>query len=119
MRFVVDESTDARLAAHLTRLGHDVTLIAQNYRPGLPDHEVLAIAHQEERILITDDRDFGELVFRHQQAHAGVIYFRLNTTVLDVRIARLDEVLRYHLDAPDQFLVVTDRSIRVRRPKPL
>ena len=43
MRFVVDESADARLAAHLTQLGHDVTLIAQNYRPGLPDHEVLAM----------------------------------------------------------------------------
>ncbi len=118
MRFVVDESADARLAAHLTKLGHDVTLIAQNYRPGLPDHEVLAIAHREERILITDDRDFGELVFRHRSPHAGVIYFRLSTTVLDVRIARLEEVLTHHPDDVDQFLVVTDRSMRVRRPQP-
>ena len=117
MRFVVDESADARLAMHLRRLGHDATLVAQDYRPGLPDQEVLAIAHREGRILITDDRDFGELVFRHRQAHAGVIYFRLSTTVLAVRSARLDAVLTHHPHELDQFLVVTDRSVRVRHPK--
>jgi predicted nuclease of predicted toxin-antitoxin system len=89
MRFVVDESADARVAVDLRRRGHDVKLIAQDYRPGLPDPDVLAIARREERILITDDRDFGELVFRHQHAHAGVIYFRLSSTVLELRIARL------------------------------
>src|SRR5438128_1671619 len=114
MRFVIDESADARLAAHLTRLGHDVTLIARNYRPGLPDQEVLAIARREERILITDDRDFGELIFRQQHPHAGVIYFRLSTTLLEIRIARLDLLLTSHLEQLDQFLVVTDRNVRVR-----
>lgn len=108
MRFVVDESADARLAVHLTQLGHDVTLIAQGYRPGLPDTEVLAIAYREERILITDDRDFGKLVFRYQDPHASVIYFRLSTTLLDVRIARIDVVLTDYLNELNQFLVVTD-----------
>ena len=114
MRFLIDESADARLASHLTQLGHDVTLIARDHRPGLSDRDVLSIAHQEERVLITDDRDFGELVFRERRPHAGVIYFRLSTTLLSVRIARLAETLAKFPNELDQFLVVTERSMRAR-----
>jgi predicted nuclease of predicted toxin-antitoxin system len=64
MRFLIDESADARLAAYLTSLRHDVKLVARGYAPGIPDERVLTFAHTEQRILITDDRDFGELVFR-------------------------------------------------------
>ena len=63
MRFLLDQSSDARLIPHLRSLGHEATRIARDYPAGLPDSEVLAVAHREERILITDDRDFGELVF--------------------------------------------------------
>lgn len=63
MKFLVDESADARLIVRLRALGHDVTSVARDHRRGLPDHHVLSIAHAEGRILITDDRDFGELVF--------------------------------------------------------
>jgi len=80
----------------------------------LNDAEVLAIAHREQRVLITDDRDFGELVFRHRQPHAGVIYFRLSHTGLALRVARLEHVLEHFSDQLDQFLVVTDNDVRVR-----
>ncbi len=113
MRFLLDESADARLAAHLEARGHDAQFVALHHRPGLPDPEVLAIAHREGRILITDDRDFGELVFRHRQPHAGVIYFRLETTKLAARTARLDDVLTTHRDQLDRFLVVTELTVRV------
>jgi predicted nuclease of predicted toxin-antitoxin system len=73
MRFLLDESADARLASHLTSLGHDATTVAGHYTPGLRDEEVLAIASGEHRILITSDRDFGELVFRLHHSHSGVI----------------------------------------------
>lgn len=115
MRFLIDESADARLAAHLSTLGHDAALVAQSHRPGLPDAEVLAIARAQGRILITDDRDFGELVFRQRQGHAGVIFFRLSTTVLFTRIERLSQVLTDYADRLDQFLVVTESRVRVRR----
>ncbi len=115
MRFLIDESADARLAAHLRSLGHDAQLVAISHGTGLPDPEVLAIAQAEQRVLITDDRDFGELVFRQRQPHAGVIYLRLSTTLLASRIARLDYVLGHYSDQLDQFLVVTDQRVRVRR----
>jgi predicted nuclease of predicted toxin-antitoxin system len=80
----------------------------------LDDADVLAIAHHEQRILITDDRDFGELVFRHRQPRAGVLYVRLSTTRLDARVARLEYALRHHGDELDQFLVVSDLDVRIR-----
>lgn len=115
MKFLVDESSDSRLAAYLTRLAHDAKTVAGDYATALDDREVLAIAHREGRILITNDRDFGELVFRLQQPHAGVIFFRLTTTRLPVKIERLTYVLTHYADQLDQFLVVTERAVRIRR----
>ncbi len=117
MRFLLDESADARLAAHLRSRGHDVTVIAQDYPHALADPDVLAIAHREGRILITNDRDFGELVVRGRRPHAGVILFRLTAIDLPSKIERLTEVLDRHAEQLDQFLVVSDERIRVRPPE--
>lgn len=114
MRFLIDESADARLASHLTAQGHDAISVARSHRPGLSDQEVLAIAHDEDRILITDDRDFGDLVFHQRQPHSGIIYLRLPTTLLVMKLARLDYVLRHYRDRLDEFLVVTQERVRVR-----
>jgi len=85
-------------------------------RPGLPDDEVLAIANSEGRVLITDDRDFGELVFRYRQPHAGVIYFRLQDTLIATRLARLAAVLDRYPQELSDFVVVTNQRMRARRP---
>ena len=76
---------------------------------------MLAIALREQRVLITNDRDFGELVFVQHQPHAGVIYFRLTTTRLSAYVTRMNEVLAHYSDQLDAFLVVTDRTVRVRK----
>ncbi len=62
MRFMVDESADSRLIPYLTDLGHDAIFVAYSYGQGIPD-DVHATAYAEGRILITHDRDFGDLVF--------------------------------------------------------
>ena len=77
MKFLFDQSADFRLIPHLRERGHDVAAVSRHYPPGLADEDVLAIARAERRILIAADRDFGELIFRQQFAHAGVIFFRL------------------------------------------
>ena len=115
MRFLLDQSADARLVPWLTKRGHDAVRIGRDYPPGLPDEEVLAIATRERRILITDDRDFGELVFRHRQPHAGVIYLRLASYSFALTTARLNDVLTTHASQLDRFLVVTPASVRERR----
>jgi predicted nuclease of predicted toxin-antitoxin system len=114
MKFLLDQSTDARLIIHLKHLGHDVTRIGSHYPSGLSDQDVLALAKQKKRILITDDRDFGELVFRLKLPHAGVIFLRLGTYApLDLKIARLSFVLTQYSTKLDQFLVVTKDTVRV------
>lgn len=114
MRFLLDESADARLGPYLVARGHEVIQVAKDYPAGLPDTEVLALAHRQQRILIANDRDFGELVFKHRQSHTGVILFRLgNYAPLVTKIARLDYVLTHYHRQLDQFLVVTPTNVRV------
>ena len=116
MRFLLDQSADGCVVAYLPSLGHDVTRIARDHPPGLPDPEVLDIAYRERRILITHDRHFGGLVFADQQPHSGVILLRLGTPpTLDLTKARVTEVLTNHADGLDDFIVVTPDRIRVRR----
>lgn len=114
MRFLIDESSDRRVATHLRGLGHDATTVAGDHQPGLPDPEVLALAWHEGRILITDDSDFGELVFRYNRPHSGVFYFRLDTTSLAVRTDRIDYVLATYGEQLDKFFVITNERIRMR-----
>jgi predicted nuclease of predicted toxin-antitoxin system len=114
MKFLLDQSTDARLLSYLTQLGHDATQIRRIYPESTPDTDVLSLAYHQKRILITDDRDFGELVFRLQQPHAGVIFLRLGTYApLDLKIARVSFVLTNYADKLDQFLVVKKDTVRV------
>jgi predicted nuclease of predicted toxin-antitoxin system len=113
VKFLVDACSDARLAAHLRDLDHDVKRIGRDEPGNLPDRDVLTIAFNEQRILITDDRDFGDLIFKQRWPHAGMISLRLDTTLLSVRIARLDHVLALHHHQLNRFLVVGLDSVRI------
>jgi predicted nuclease of predicted toxin-antitoxin system len=93
MKFLLDQSADFRLIPHLRQLGHDVHVISRQYPSGLPDEDVLAIAREEQRILIVADRDFGELIFHQGVAHAGVIFFRLPGAPLHTKIKQLTTAL--------------------------
>jgi predicted nuclease of predicted toxin-antitoxin system len=93
MTFLFDQSTDFRLIPHLQALGHDVSAISRNYPHGLADADVLAIARDEQRILLVADRDFGELIFQQGLAHAGVIFFRLPGASLPTKIGQLNRTL--------------------------
>lgn len=115
MKFLFDQSTDFRLIAHLRSLGHDVSAVSRNYPPGLADDHVLAIARQEQRILVVADRDFGELIFHQGLAHAGVLFFRLPGAQLQTKIEHLDQALQERGDelAAGGFVVVSFGQIWV------
>jgi predicted nuclease of predicted toxin-antitoxin system len=115
MRFLLDQSAEARIGVFLNGEGHDATRVGRDHPPGLPDEEVLAIAVAENRILITNDRDFGDLIFRQHHPHTGVIYLRfpLDATAAQ-KIASLSELLVTHVHDLDKYLTVTPRGVRVR-----
>jgi predicted nuclease of predicted toxin-antitoxin system len=113
--FAGSVEADFRLIDHLRTLGHDVTAVSRNYPHGLADEDVLAIARQEQRVLVVADRDFGELIFNQGLAHAGVLFFRLPGAKLQTKIEHLDQALREHADelAAGEFVVVAPGNIRV------
>jgi predicted nuclease of predicted toxin-antitoxin system len=115
MKFLFDQSADFRLIDHLRSLGHDVTAVSRNYPHSLADEDVLAIARQEQRILVVADRDFGELIFNQGLAHAGVLFFRLPGAQLQTKIEHLDQALQEHAEelAAREFVVVAPGNIRV------
>lgn len=115
MRFLLDESADLPLADYLTTRGHDVTSVVRDHPRSIADTEVLAIARRERRVLITNDKDFGELVFRRRLMHSGVILFRLEEEPLAVKQYWLRRVLEDVAEPIGEFIVITESGIRVRR----
>jgi predicted nuclease of predicted toxin-antitoxin system len=76
MRFLVDESAGSAIAAFLRHLGHDVLAVTETM-PQADDSAILGRAVKESRIVVTNDKDFGELIFRSGAAHASVVLLRL------------------------------------------
>ncbi len=75
MLFLADESCDFAVVRALRGAGHDVLAVA-DVSPRADDEQVLELARQEQRILLTEDKDFGRLVYADQQATGGVILIR-------------------------------------------
>jgi predicted nuclease of predicted toxin-antitoxin system len=102
----------AQLAEALTALGADV--VSGAGRPGMPDEEVLGGALARDRVLITADKDFGELVFRRGQAAIGVVLIRMDITSQEI----VDGVARRIVSLDDHgrraFTVLEKDSQRVR-----
>lgn len=112
MRFLVDECTGPAVAKWLRGQGHEVISVFDEQK-GSSDDDVLAKAIAEDRILITNDKDFGEMIFRERRKHRGVIFLRLD----DERSANKIEVLRHLLESysnklPGQFVTVTESKVR-------
>lgn len=113
MRFLVDECKGPAAARWLERAGHDVRSVYDEM-PGAEDSLVIDRALREERILITNDKGFGEKVFRDGRPHRGVLLLRLEDERSQNKIAALERVLQeYGEDLSSRFAVVTKRSIRI------
>src|SRR5258708_12150075 len=78
MNFLADESCAGPVVRTLREAGHDVVAIAEVAR-GATDEQVLERALNENRVLITEDRDFGELVYARGRSSAGVILVRFHS----------------------------------------
>jgi len=78
MRFLADESCDFAVVRALRRAGFDVLCISES-TPRAEDLEVTGLALREKRILLTEDKDLGRLVYSHGQETLGVIFLRFPT----------------------------------------
>ena len=76
MTFLADEGVDRQIVERLRLDGHEVSYVAE-MTPGIMDEVVLSESRNSESVLITADKDFGELVFRQRQTSTGVLLIRL------------------------------------------
>ena len=114
MRFLLDVcASSRRMQATLARLGHDVVSALENDSQA-SDEALLALATSEERVLITEDKDFGELVFVRRLPHPCIIRF-VEMTVAE-KVSAMENLLEREEDAMRQgtIIVVTKSRVRIR-----
>lgn len=113
MNFVADESCAMPVVLALREAGHEVVSIAE-VAPGATDEQVLERALNEKRVLITEDRDFGELVYARGRSSAGVILVRFPNRVRRAKAATVIEaVSKLGLRLRDTFTVVEPGRVRM------
>lgn len=115
MRLAADEGVDACIVQALRALGHDVLYVAEE-NSGATDDRVLLLARIEDRLLLCADKDFGELVFRLGQAHAGVVLLRLAGLTQDNKKRVVTEAFTAHeREFPRAFTVLQPGIVRIRK----
>ncbi|MEI6026501.1 MAG: DUF5615 family PIN-like protein [Betaproteobacteria bacterium] len=113
MRLLFDENLSARGAREVAEAGHDVASIA-TLAPSLDDRGVLALAREAQRVLVTFDSDFGDLVFRFGvPPPIGIVYLRMHP--IDVSLVAT-WILRALEDWSDNAMVVVSQDVVRKRP---
>ena len=113
-RFLADENVAAPLVSALRKAGWDSAYVAES-RAGISDNAVLQWASNEGRILLTEDKDFGELVFRMKRNVPGVLMLRMSECAWPQRWIRLEVILQRHADRLEgAFTVVQAQTVRFR-----
>jgi predicted nuclease of predicted toxin-antitoxin system len=109
---LVDENTGVVVSRWLRSLGHEVFSIYEEAR-GTDDDTILRKAFDENWILITSDKDFGEKVYRERQPHRGIIFPRLEDERSANKVAVLQSLLESYPDQlSDNFVVATAKRVR-------
>jgi predicted nuclease of predicted toxin-antitoxin system len=96
MRFIIDECTGSRVANWLKEEGHQVFSVYDQAR-GISDDAIINKAFDENWILITNDKDFGEKVHREKRPHKGIIFLRLQDERSTNKINVLQRLLSRYL----------------------
>jgi len=115
MNLLADEGVERQIVERLREVGHTVLYIAE-MEPGIHDDVILARANASHALLVTLDKDFGELVYRQGLVHAGVILLRLGGLLPETKANLVAEVLEQHgVEMAQAFSVVAPSSVRIRK----
>lgn len=115
MMFLADEGVDKPIVDALRADGFEVAYILETH-PGSDDDSILTMAESNKLILITMDKDFGELVFRLKRIHSGIVLIRLAGYSPAEKAAIVSQLLKEHIDElPGSFTVIQPNAIRIRK----
>ena len=114
MKFLADECCDTGVVASLRADGHDVAYVLER-QAGISDEEVLQNAFVEGRILLTEGKDFGELIYRLKKPACGIILIRIDVQKRYEKWPRLEALIAKHGDRlSGHFVVVELNKYRFR-----
>jgi predicted nuclease of predicted toxin-antitoxin system len=114
VNLLADECCDALVVDGLRGDGHDVLYIKEIAR-GTDDDTVLQLAASQQRVLLTEDKDFGELVVRLQLPAHGIVLLRMNPADTPAKLARLRHLLQHHTHRlAGSFVVLSEKRARFR-----
>ena len=101
------------LAMQLRAQNHEVFSVYDEAR-GTDDETIIQKAFAEDWILITNDKDFGEMIFRERRTHHGIIFLRLADERAANKIQVLEQLLENYAEKlPEQFVTVTETKVRI------
>lgn len=114
MKFLADANISAEMITMIRDLGHDCA-DGSRIPPRMPDVDVLRMAAGEDTVVITSDKDFGELVFVHRIGCPGVVLIRLALADETDRVAHVLSVWPTVISRlPGSFITITPSGVRVR-----
>lgn len=114
MNFAADEGIDRQIVERLRQGGHTVWYVAE-LDPGTSDEDVLSLANREGAVLLTADKDFGEMVYRQHLVHPGVILLRLAGLSPAAKAQLAAEAINAHSsEFTHSFTVISHGTIRIR-----
>ena len=115
IKFLADENLEKPIVDYLRGKGYEVLYIAE-ISPSMKDEEIMQLANKDERILITNDRDFGELTFHKRKVTSGIILIR----AMDEKSQNKVELIKHVLietkgKLRGKFIVVNEAGIRIKK----
>lgn len=114
MKWLADACVDARLVEALQKAGCDIRLLVSQER-SLPDEDVLKIAYQEDRVILTDDKDFGEWVVRRKEPIHGLVFVRIDPEQIELKILRVVSLYKLLGDGlKNKILIIGPERYRLR-----
>lgn len=114
MKFLADECCEISMVNILREQDHDILSI-QEEAPGISDEELLRIANSEKRIIITEDKDFGELVYRFKKTSFGIILLRFRPEESQYKYFVMSQLAKKHgSKLKNNLVIVTSEKIRIR-----
>ena len=115
MLLLADESCDFSVVRALRAAGHDVKAVVETHR-GASDEDVIQLAISEQRILLTEDKDFGQLVYAAVGSTGGVVFIRFPATARTGLPATVVELFAKHAaELVGSFSVVQPGRVRISR----
>lgn len=115
LKFLVDVGVSKKAEQWLQKQGYD-TKNVRDINPRMLDKEILKLAVSEKRMVITMDKDFGELVYNSKLPHGGVLLLRLEEARADEKVEIIEKILEKYSDKLfNNFCVFKDGRLRVRR----